>query len=160
MKIMWKTALGFSVILLWMGIAAASDTDSHTVTVTANAINEIAVTGGNLLLTINTATAGSDPTSAVDATTGLEWTSNATGKKITIESDIDSSPGYSLKALATGVSGGSPEAEVTISSAAQDYIGGVSTTTGSCTTRYTASATAAGGTGSDVHTITFTIVDD
>jgi hypothetical protein len=160
MRKTWKAALGFSVIVFNIGIALSADTDSHTVTVTVNTINEIAVTGGNLLLTINTATAGSEPNNAVDETTGLQWTSNASGKRITIESDIDSSPGYTLKALATGVDGGTPEAEVTISSVAQNYIGGVSTTTGSSTTRYTASATAAGGTGSDVHTITFTIVDN
>jgi hypothetical protein len=159
MKYKWNAALGIIIILSCMGFAIAADTDSHTVTVTVNAINEISVTGGNILLAINSATAGSEPNNEVDATTGLQWTSNATGKKITVESDV-ASPEYTLKALATGVSGGTAASEVTISNVSQDFITGVATTTGSGTTRYTASATVAGGTGSDVHTITFTIVDN
>jgi hypothetical protein len=159
MKNKWKAALGFSIILFWMGIVMAADTDSHTVTVTVNTINEIVVTGGNLLLAINTATAGSEPTEVVDATAGLQWTSNATGKKITVETDIASAE-YTLKALATGVTGGAAASEVTISSGPQDFITGVATTTGSSTTRYTASATVSDATGSEVHTITFTIVDN
>ena len=154
----WFVAIGFSIILSCAALVIAADTDSHTVTVTVNAINEIAVTGGNILLTINSATAGSEPNNTVDATTGLQWTSNATGKKITIGTDL-AAPEFVLKALATGVTGGTAATEVTVSNVAQDYVTGVSTTTGSGTTRYTASASAAGGTGSDVHTITFTIVD-
>ncbi|MBU1919704.1 hypothetical protein KKG66_02585 [bacterium] len=159
MKIKWIGAIGFWIILSYLQFAIAADTDNHTVTVTVNTINEIAVTGGNVLLTINTATAGSEPTNAADATSGLLWTSNASGKKITIGTNL-ASPEYTLKALATGVSGGTAASEVTVSNISQDFITGVSTTTGSSSTRYTASATVEGGAGSDIHTITFTIVDN
>jgi len=139
--------------------SSAATTDNHTVTVTVNAINEIAIVGGNISMTINTATAGDDPNNDVDATTGLLWTSNETGKKATIQTDL-AAPSFTLKAVATGVSGGSAASEVTLTTTAQDFITGIATTTGSGTIQYTSVATSAQGTGSDIHTITITIVDN
>ena len=151
------------IALLWTLVGSyasfAGTSDNHTVTVTVNAINEIAITGGSVTLTINSATAGVDPNNDVDATTGLLWTSNQTGKKATIQSDL-AGPNFTLKAVATGVTGGSAASEVTISTTAQDFITGIATTTGSGAIQYTAVATSAEGTGSDIHTITITIVDN
>ncbi len=150
------------VTLLTIGglsVAFAATSDNHTVTVTVNAINEIAITGGSVTLTINSATAGVDPNNDVDATTGLLWTSNQTGKKATIQSDL-AGPNFTLKAVATGVTGGTAASEVTVSTTAQDFITGIATTTGSGTIQYTGMATSAEGTGSDIHTITITIVDN
>jgi hypothetical protein len=137
----------------------AATSDNHTVTVTVNAINEISIAGGSLTLTINSATAGVDPNNDIDATTGLLWTSNEAGKKATIQTDL-AAPVFTLKALATGVSGGTAAAELTVSTTAQDFITGIATTTGSGTIQYTGVATSAQGTGSDIHTITITIVDN
>lgn len=139
--------------------SSAATSDNHTVTVTVNAINELAIVGGNVTLTINTSTAGSDPNNDVDATAGIVWTSNETGKKATIQTDL-AAPTFTLKAVATGVSGGSAASEVTVSTTPQDLITGIATTTGSGTIQYTSIATSAQGTGSDVHTVTITIVDN
>jgi hypothetical protein len=146
------------VILGVIGFAMAADTDDHQVTVTVNAINEIAVTGGDIVLTINSATAGSDPDSENDATTGLLWTTNETGKKITVETD-NAAQNFTLKVVATGVTGGTAAAEVTLTTTPTNYVTGIAETLGGCTSSYTASATAAQGTGSDVHVVTFTITD-
>ena len=156
--------LNFAVIVVYLTIVGsqtsfAGTSDNHTVTVTVNAINEIAITGGSVTLTINSATAGVDPTNDVDATTGLLWTSNQTGKKATIQSDL-AGPTFTLKAVATGVMGGTAASEVTVSTTAQDFITGIATTTGSGSIQYTGVATSAEGTGSDIHTITITIVDN
>jgi hypothetical protein len=144
-------------LLIGASCSWASNTASHSVTVTVDAINELAITGGDIELTINAATAGSNPTSVQNTACGLQWTTNEATKKITVETD-QASPTFTLKALATSVSGGTAAAEATLSSTTPaDIVTGVSTTLGNCTIRYSANATAAEGTGSDVHTVTYTI---
>jgi hypothetical protein len=158
-----KKLLGFAamavLVLCCTGVVFATNTDNHTVTVTVDAINEIAVTGGDITLTINTATAGSDPDAQTDNTCGLLWTTNEPGKKITAASD-EAAPNFTLKVLAQAVTGGTASAEATLSNTtARDVVEGVATTTGGCTLRYTASATAAQGTGTVNHTVTYTVTD-
>ena len=141
------------------GFALATDTDNHQVTVQVTAINEVGITGGNITLTINTATAGSQPTDAVDNTTcDLAWSTNQSSKKITVQTSLGS-PTFALKVAAQNVSGGTAGSEVTVSTSAQDFVSSISTTVGSCDLQYTASATLSDGTGSDVHTITYTMTD-
>lgn len=148
------------VVLLVLGIAGytyAASSNNHTVTVTVSAINELAITGGNVTLTINTVTAGSEPDDAVDNTTAdLDWTTNEATKKITVATD-QAAPTFTLKAVAQNATGGTAASEVTLSTTAADFVTTISTTTGGCDIQYTASATAAQGTGSDVHTVTYTI---
>ncbi|MBM3324892.1 MAG: hypothetical protein FJY66_04415 [Calditrichaeota bacterium] len=146
-------------VLLVVGTAGfllAGNSDNHTVTVQVNAINEIAITGGNKTLTISTATAGSDPDDATNSECTLAWTTNETGKKITVATNL-ASQNFTLKVEATGVSGGTSAGQKTITDTAADLVTAVAETTGGCTLSYTAQATAAQGTGSDVHTVTYTI---
>ncbi|MBU0690939.1 hypothetical protein KKC97_09225 [bacterium] len=145
------------VVLAVIGFAIAADNDTHEVTVTVSAINEMAVSGGDIGLTINSATAGAQPDDDTDATTGLAWTTNEATKKITAETD-NAAPTYTLKVLASAVTGGgAAAAQVTLSTTPGDYVTGIGETIGTCTNTYTASATAAQGTGADVHNVTFTI---
>ncbi len=135
----------------------SQSTANHTVTVTVSIINEVAITGGNFTLTINTATSGSDPDDATDATTcDLSWTTNEATKKITVATDL-AAPVFGLTVEAQNVSGGTAAAVVTLSTTATDFVTGISTTVGTCDLAYTASATAANGTGSDNHTVTYTL---
>jgi hypothetical protein len=160
MKTLPKFLLPAAVLALVLcGVAMGANTDNHTVTVTVSAINELDVTGGNITLTINTAIAGSNPTDAVDSTTcDLDWTTNEASKKITVVSNLSAATQkFTLKVLAQNVTGGTAASEVTIDDSADDFITGVATTVGGCDLRYTGSATAAEGTGSDVHTITYTL---
>ena len=120
------------------------------------------ITGGNITLTISTATAGSEPDSVTNNTCSLDWSTNENNKKITVETDI-ASPTFTLKVEAVNISGtgnkvGTAVGEITLSITPQDFIERISEATASCTLKYTASATAAQGTGSDVHTITYTIL--
>ena len=143
--------------LFLSGYAVASNTDHHTVTVTVSAINELAIAGGSVTLTIHTATAGSGPDDVVDnATASLAWTTNESSKKITIATNLASQK-FTLKALAQTVTGGSAASEVTVTDTPTSFVTGIAKTTGGCAIQYTAHATAAQGTGSDVHTITFTL---
>jgi hypothetical protein len=134
----------------------AAQTASHTVTVQVNAINELALTGGNITLTVSTATAGQQPDPVTNSTCTLAWTSNQATRKITVATNL-ATQNFTLKVLAQSVTGGTAAPEATVTNTAADLVTGVSRTTGGCTLRYTASATAAQGTGSDVHTVTYTL---
>ncbi len=82
------------------GTALAASTDSHTVTVTVSAINELAISGANITLNINSATAGSEPDDASDSTTcDLVWTTNQVSRKITAETNLGL-PNFTLKVTA------------------------------------------------------------
>ena len=141
------------------GEALAADNDSHTVTVTVGAINELAVNGGNISLTLSPGVAGGDPIDATDDTTcDLVWTTNEATKKITAETNLGA-PNFTLKVTAANVTGGTAAGEVTLSTVATDLVTGVAMTTGTCDLSYVASATAAQGTGSDVHTVLYTLTD-
>ncbi len=141
------------------GVVLGSSTDNHSVTVQVLAINEVAIIGGAVTLTINSATAGSDPDDAVDNTTcDLDWTTNEIGKKITVQTDL-ADQHFTLKVVAQNVTGGVPAPEATLNNTdAKDFVTKVNVTTGGCDIQYTGSATAAAGTGNDVHTVTYTII--
>jgi len=152
-----------ALCLVLTGVAMAGNTDSHSVTVQVNAINEINVAAGEspapeIILIISTAIAGSDPTEVTDTSCTLLWTTNQASKKITVVTN-QASPKFTLKVLATGVTGGTAAAEVTLSTTAANFVTGIATAIGVCTLEYTASAMAAQGIGSDVHTVTYTITD-
>ena len=134
-------------------------TDNHTVTVTLTAINEVAITGGNITLTINTAVAGGEPSDAVDNTTcDLDWTTNEASKKITVVSNLSAAAqDFTLLVVAQSVTGGTAASEVTVDDSAADFVTAISTTTGGCDLQYTGQALISDGTGSDVHTITYTL---
>ena len=156
-----KCVLGILAIsVLVIGLTAvvwAAGNDDHSVTVTVSAINEVAIVGGGVTLTINSATAGSDPDDDTDNTTcDLNWTTNEASKKITVQTD-EGSPTFVLKVVAQNESGGTAASEVTLSTSPADFVTGVATTTGTCDLQYTASADASDGTGSDNHTVTYTL---
>lgn len=156
---MFRTLTLALAALTFSAPALAATTASHTVTVTVSAINEVAISGGNVTLTIDSASSGSDPDDATDSTTAdLSWTTNEASKKITVDTDLVS-PTYGLTVEATTVSGGTSAGVVSLSTTAQDFVTGIATTTGSCDLSYTGSATSGDGTGSDVHTVTYTITD-
>ncbi|MBN2373434.1 hypothetical protein JXL19_06595 [bacterium] len=149
----------FILLLSLTEVSLAANTDNHAVTIQVSAINEVSISGGGVTLTINSATAGSEPNSSADNTTcDLLWTTNQTNKKITVVSSLGA-PKFTLKALAENVSGGTAASEATLSTTAADFVTGIATTTGNCDIKYTASATASAGTGTDSHTITYTLTD-
>jgi hypothetical protein len=155
-----KRLVAVAITLALLGIVAsvglAAQSANHSVTVQVNAINELALTGGNVTLTISTATAGQQPDSATNSTCTLAWTTNQANRKITAATSL-ATQNFALKVLAQSVTGGAAAPEVTLSNTAADFVTGVSKSVGGCTLRYTASATAAQGTGSDVHIVTYTL---
>jgi ABC-type glycerol-3-phosphate transport system substrate-binding protein len=154
------TLLLACVILIfgWCGTLTASNIASHSVTVHVDAINEVAITGGDITLTVNSAMAGSQPDHATNANCHLQWTTNEVGKKITVETD-QATQTFTLQVLATGISGGTAAPVVTITDTPADFVTAIATTIGDCRLAYTAIATAAEGTGQDVHTVTYTLTN-
>ncbi|MBW8001592.1 MAG: hypothetical protein FVQ80_06170 [Planctomycetes bacterium] len=139
------------------GIVAADISGTAAINVTISAINEIALTGGSVSLTVNSATAGSQPTDATDsATADLSWTTNQAGRKITVITN-QASPTFTLTTEATTISGGISAGAITPTISAADFITAIANTVGTCDLTYVGSATTAQGTGSDAHTITYTL---
>jgi hypothetical protein len=109
------TVLATIVLVFGMVVPAmaVTSTGNHTVTIAVSEIAELAVNGGNVTLTISTATAGSLPDAVTDTATSLNWTANrstsgsGTARNITAQLDTDYSAGIVLKAtLSTTCSGG------------------------------------------------------
>lgn len=132
--------------------------DSHTVTVNVSTITAIQVTSGTVNLTIAgaNAVAGQDLMTVTNQSTSLLWGINSSLKKITVSSSL-ASPLFTLKILAVSPTQGTAAPEVTLSTMANDFLLTVGRSSGSCGLRYTGEALASQGTGTDAHTITFTV---
>ena len=141
--------------------AYSADNVAQTVTYEVQAINEITVSGNPGALVISTATAGSQPTAATDATTSYSITTNGTNKKITGSIDTAMPANTSLLVTLTAPTGGSSAGQVTLSTTAQDLVTGISTLAESGLTisyEFTADA-AAGVVASSTKTVTLTVAD-
>lgn len=137
--------------------ALAADTASHNVTVTVSAINEVAIVGGDISLTIDSATADGSFVPATDSTTDLQWTTNEAGRKITVATDL-AAPAYGLQVEATNISDGSVAAgPVALSTTATDLVTGIANTAGAADLSYTATADASAAVGTETHVVTYTI---
>jgi hypothetical protein len=110
----------------------------------------------NLSITGAAAVAGQNQMSVVDQSTTLYWGVNTTPKKITAVSNL-ASPKYTLQLVALNPTQGTAAAQSTVDNTAADLVLNIGLTKGSCTLQYTGIALASQGTGSDSHTVTFTI---
>lgn len=131
--------LGLTVAALIFALAIPTlAANSHDVTVTISAINEISVTGAPSL-TVSTATAGSDLDDDVDLVScDLSWTTNAANKKITVATTA--APSVTLKVVAVTPTAGSAAAEVTLSTTATAFITAIGKTFGTSDITYTLAA--------------------
>lgn len=136
-------------LLLMAGIAGAAD---------------VTLVGGNVSMTISTAVAGQQPSDASNENCLLQWTTLVSDplQKITIQTSLVS-PQFTLHAQPNDVVHGAEVDRITLQTTAQDFVTSIPpdvtvSSPGSCTIEYTAAAQAANGTGTDSHTITFTIV--
>ena len=155
-------AFGMVVLLVGVfGIAYSADNVNQTVTYEVQAVNEIDVSGNPGALIVSSATAGSEPSAATDATTSYSITTNGSNKKITGILDSAMPTNTSLGVTLTAPTGGSSAGQVTLSATAQDLVTGISTLAESgLTISYEFSANAAAGViASAQKTVTFTVAD-
>lgn len=134
-------------------------TASHTVTVSVQPVTVMQVNGGTINLGISgsNAVAGQDQMSVSDQTTSLLWGTNSSLQKITISTSLGA-PLFTLQAQAVNATVGSPNPQLTVSTAPADLLLNIGRSSGSCNIQYTGIALASQGTGSDAHVITFTIL--
>ena len=164
-----KMALVFVLVMAlatfgFSASAQAADSDTQTVTFEVTAINEISVSGDPASLTINAATAGSEPTPVTDSSTTYSITTNGSSKKITagISAIMPTNTTLEVELASTaGTSQGSVDISNATTGSEVDVVTGLSSCTESAQTiTYTFSATiAAGALTSDTRIVTFTIAD-
>ena len=130
----------------------------HTVTVQVSQITLVKVTSGTVNLNIAAASvvAGQDQMSVTDQSTGLLWGVNGSARKITVATNL-AAPHYTLEIQALSPTQGTAAPQVTLKTTAQDFLLNIGRSSGTSTLQYTGVALASQGTGSDAHTITFTV---
>lgn len=138
--------------------AAAQTTATQTVTFQVDAINEIAFAGAPSLL-INSATAGSAPTSATSAVATWAVTTNQSNAKITASINAVMPAGLALSANLAAPAGASSAGLQSLSTVAVDVVTGITQIAASALgVTYQLDATAAAGVvASQSRTVTYTI---
>jgi hypothetical protein len=143
----------------------AAESDTITVNFAVAAINELNIDDASVTLTVNTATAGSEPDQATDSST-YDITTNETGKKITAGLDSAMPAGATLYLNCTAPTGGTSEGDVDISSAITgtsdaDVVTGIDQVAeADITMTFKLSATVSSGViASDSRTCTLTLTD-
>ena len=146
-----------AMALMVAATSAASAQVTQTVTFQVNAINQIAFSGSPSLL-INTATAGSAPTSA---TANASWavTTNQTGAKITASINSAMPAGLTLSVDLSAPGGATGAGSTALGTTSVDVVTGITKLAqGALGVAYTLDATpAAGVQSSTTRTVTYTI---
>lgn len=147
-------------------LPADTVTTTQTVTFQVDAINELAVSG-NPSLTVNSATAGSAPDAATDASTTWAITTNESSKKVAGDIDSAMPTGVTLEldmqaptqsdGSVTGTSAGA----LSLGTTGQDLVTGITTAESSGRTlTYTLTATTDAGTvANTTRTVTLYLVN-
>jgi len=124
---------------------ASAQTATQTVTFAVNAINQISATGSPSL-TVTTATAGSQPTNATDASSTWAVTTNQTGAKISASIPTAMPAGLTLSANLVAPAGATSAGSTALGTVAVDLVTAITKVAQSgMTATYTLSATAAAG---------------
>jgi hypothetical protein len=139
-------------------VAAAQTTATQTVTFQVDAINQIAFAGSPSLV-INTATAGSGPTSATNSIATWAVTTNQSGAKITASINAVMPAGLTLSANLVAPAGATSNGLQALGVLAVDMVTGITQVNGSAlgVTYQLDATTAAGVVASQSRTVTYTI---
>lgn len=156
---------GFMTVTLVALLALAAlpaTTTTQTLTYEVAAINELMVSGSPAPLIINTATAGSEPTSVTDASTTYAITTNGgnNSRKITAQLDSDMLDGLTLCITLSGPTGAdAPPTDVILTTTPVDVVRCInSVAQNGLTITYTLSAAATVGVvNSAIKTVTLII---
>lgn len=155
---MFARSIMSTIALVCAASAAAAQTATQTVTFQVDAINEIAFAGAPSLV-INSATAGSAPTSATSAVATWAVTTNQTGSKITASINAAMPAGLTLSANLAAPAGATSLGLTALSTVAVDLVTGITKLAASALgVTYQLDATAAAGVvASQSRTVTYTI---
>jgi hypothetical protein len=162
----WKKKYALvTVSVLFIGIfpnagySQTYGTATNAITVKVQAITIVQITGSIVNLTVSgsNAIAGQNQMMTTDQTSTLSWGINSSLKKITVNTSL-AAPKFTLQLVAVSPTVGTAASQVTLSTTANDLVLNIGRSSGSCGLLYTAVALASQGTGTDSHTITFTVV--
>lgn len=145
--------------LLIVTKAEAATTATSTVTYTIGSINAISVSGNPGTLTINSATAGSSPVAATDATTTYSVTTNNTPIKVYGQVATAMPSGTTLTITLVSPSGGTSAGAVAMTTSQAALVTGIGNiAASSLTITYSLTATlSASQVSAATNTVTFTI---
>lgn len=133
------------LVMAAVGGAAKLGAQTQTVTFAVNAINQTSFAGAPSL-TITTAVAGSDPTSAVDATSSWNVTTNQTGAKVSANIPVAMPAGLTLKVNLAAPAGATSAGLTALGTVAVDLVTVITKLKGtSLTATYQLDATPAAG---------------
>lgn len=139
-----STLLCSAALLLTFGALEAATTATATVTFTIGSIDAITVSGNPAALVVASATAGSGPTSATDATTTYAVTTNNTARRVTGAIDTAMPAGVTLSVALAAPTGATSAGPVALTTTAQALVTAITTLAqGSLTITYTLAATVA-----------------
>lgn len=147
-------------LALACGGAFAATTDSQTMNFSIQEINEIDVAAGPVSLTVNAATAGSQPTAATAASNySITTNADADSKKITAGLDTAMPAGVTLQVNVAAPSAGSSSlGTVALTTSGVDVVTGIEAVAASgVAISYTLSATVAAEPVTDSRVVTYTI---
>ena len=151
--------LAIAAVLLPGGAALAADNATQDVDITVQAVNEISV-GAAVTLTINSATAGSNPSGA--ATSSWNITTNSTAsKKVTAQLTATLASGLSLSVNLQAPTTGTSAGLTALTTSASDVVTSIEAVAASgLTINYAAAATVAVAPNTYSADVTYTIVND
>lgn len=121
--------MGIGFVLGVVGLAAAADTTTVNVTLSVAEVDALAANSA-VVLTVDTATAGSGLNDATDQTT-YDITTNAANRKITGMIDVAPPANTTLTVEMAAPSGASSAGPVLLGTSAQDLVTGISKASGS-----------------------------
>ena len=154
-----RKLLAACVSLLAGAAAFAADNATQDVDITVQAVNEITV-GPTVTLTINSATAGSNPSGTASSTWNIT-TNSVSSKKITAQLAAALSSGLTLSANLQAPSTGTSSGVTTLSTTASDVVTSIEAVAATgLTINYAATATVAVAPNTYSADVTYTIVND
>ncbi len=139
-------------------IAQVYGTSSNLITVTIAPITVLQFSTAilNLSITGAEAVAGQNQMILTDESSTLSWGTNSSAQKITVSTNL-ASPLFTLQVEPKNWTGGTPMPPVTLTTTPTDFLRDIGRSSGTCTLLYTVTALASKGTGTDAHTLTFTV---
>lgn len=158
-KIILRATLALSLALFGLASGADAQSSTQSVSIQVDTVNVISVSGNPGALVVNSATAGSQPDDATDASTSWAVTTNLTSQKLTASVGTTMPSGVTLSLNATAPTGGTGAGDVALSTTDQDVVTSISTLNESgLGLSYTLSATpSAGVVAQQSKTVTLTI---
>lgn len=149
---------GVALALLLTASVAGAQTQTQTVNFSVSAINQLAVTSTPVSLTVNSATAGSDPAPVSDASSVWSITTNQTNTKVSANIPSDMPAGVTLSVLLGQPAGATSVSRDLASGTAQDLVTGITKLKAlGLPVTYTLTATAAAGVTSGSRVVTYTL---